>query len=148
MPSSRRPDSTDTSAWPPSWAIVMTWPASRHVSALSTTTSAASAVTPTTQAGGRGWLPATRSQSWLSTFTGGPRSWPCSRAGEPGHVAGQHRVADEGHRVDQEVRDDHRRHPAPPPEQDAEEHTHDGVADEPADALVQVVGTADHRADD
>src|SRR6266568_6330550 len=102
MPSSRRPDSTETSAWPPSCAIVMTFPASRQEPVFSTTASAARAVRPITQAGGSGWLPDIRSQSLASTFM----ALSPSRAGQPGDVAGQQGVADEGHRVDQEVRDD------------------------------------------
>jgi len=69
MPSSRRPDSTDTSACPPSCAIVMTFPASRHDRESSTTAMAMSPVRPTTQAGGSGWLPETRSQSRAMTLT-------------------------------------------------------------------------------
>src|SRR5690242_1069080 len=143
MPSSRRPDSTDTSACPPSCAIVMTLPASRHDRESSTTAMAMSPVRPMTQAGGSGWLPDTRSQSRASTLMVSP-SW----AREPGDVAGQQGVADEGHRVDQEVRDDHRHDPAPAAEEEAEDQAHDGVAEERAHALVQVVGAADHRAED
>src|SRR5580704_1029850 len=114
MPSSRRPDRTDTS----------------------TTAMATSPVRPTTQAGGSGWLPDTRSQRRASTLMVSP-SW----AREPGDVAGQQGVADEGHRVDQEVRDDQRHHPAPAAVEVAEDQAHDGVAKERADTLVQVVGT-------
>src|SRR6266513_4742868 len=145
MPSSRRPDSTDTSACPPSCAIVMTFPASRHDCEFSTTHRARNAVRPTTQAGGSGWLPDTRSQSRASTLI----YWPFARSWfwQPGHVAGQQRVADEGHRVDEEVRDDQRHHPAPAAVEIAEDQAHDGVAEEGARALVQVVGAADHRAE-
>src|ERR1700733_1537434 len=144
MPSSRRPDSTETSACPPSWAIVITLPASRQVRVSSTMTRAARPATATTQAGGAGWTLAIRSQTLVSTFMAiSPGSWRW----QPGHVAGQQRVADEGHRVDQRVRDDQRRHPAPPAVEVAEDDAHGGVADEPARALVEVVGAADHRAD-
>src|SRR6266851_9959055 len=142
MPSSRRPDSTETSACPPSCAIVMTLPASRHEPVFSTAASATRAVAAITQAGGSGWVPATRSQSRASTLMVSP-SW----AREPGDVAGQQRVADEGHRVDQEVRDDQRGHPAPAAVEEAEDQAHDGVAEEGARALVQVIGAADHRAE-
>src|SRR6476661_1191236 len=129
MPSRRRPDSTDTSACPPSCAIVMTFPASRQICVFSTTTRATRPVRPITQAGGCGWVPETRSQSTAITCTTGlllGQLW----LRQPGDVAGQHGVADEGHRVDQEVRDEQRHHPAPPAVEIPEDQAHDRVADE------------------
>ena len=66
-------------------------------------------------------------------------------SGEPGHVAVQGHVTDKGASVDERVRDDHRRHPAPPAVQHAEDDTQDRVAEEPAEPLVQVIRAADHR---
>src|SRR6201987_503250 len=66
---------------------------------------------------------------------------------KPGNVANQEGVADEGHRVDQRVRDDHRGCAAPAQEQRAEDDAHDRVADEAAEALVQVIRTAQGGAD-
>ena len=43
------------------------------------------------------------------------------RSGQPGHPAGQRRVADEGDHVEQRVRDDQRHHPAGPQEEPAEQ---------------------------
>jgi MFS family permease len=65
---------------------------------------------------------------------------------EPGGVAEQ-LVADEGDQVEQGVRDDHRHHPAPAPEPLGEHHAHDGVADEGAEPLVEVVAAAQDGAD-
>src|SRR5580692_10714422 len=71
------------------------------------------------------------------------RSW----GWQPGDVAGQQGVADEGHGVDQRMRDDQRGYPAVATVEDAEDDAHGGVAEEGADALVQVVGAADHGAE-
>ena len=60
----------------------------------------------------------------------------------------QGHVAHEGDRVDQPVGDDERGHPPPPVEQDAEHHAHRGVAEKPAEPLVEVVRPAEHRAED
>ena len=49
--------------------------------------------------------------------------------------------------VEQRVRHDERHHPAPAPEPLAEDHPHDGVAHEGAEALVQVVAPPQDRAD-
>ena len=62
-------------------------------------------------------------------------------------MAGQQGVADEGHGVDQRMRNDQRHDPPVLAVEDAEDDAHRGVAEERADALVQVVGAADHRAD-
>ena len=62
-------------------------------------------------------------------------------------MSGEQCVADERHRVDQRVRDDHGVRPPPAQEQDAEDHTQDHVADERADSLVQVIGAAQDGGD-
>jgi hypothetical protein len=54
-------------------------------------------------------------------------------------------VADEGHDVENGVRHDERPHAPGPGVDPAEEQAHDDVADEAAEALVQVVGAADQR---
>jgi MFS family permease len=56
--------------------------------------------------------------------------------------AGEELVADERHQVEQGVRDHERRHPAATTEPLAEDHAHDDVADERAEALVEVVAAA------
>src|SRR5580658_114057 len=128
IPSRRRPDSTETSACPPSCAIVITFPAIRQEPLPVTMIRAASAVAPITQVGGSGWLPDTRSQSRSRTFMASWRSWRW----QPAHVAGQQGVADEGDRVDQEVRAEHRGDPAPPAGQVGEDRAHERVAEERA----------------
>ena len=65
---------------------------------------------------------------------------------KPRDPSRQHRVPDECHAVDQGMRDDHRHHAAPSFEQPSEEQAHHDVADEPAEALIQVVRTADQCA--
>src|ERR1700751_2427892 len=67
--------------------------------------------------------------------------------GQPGNVADQGGVADKGHCVDQRVRDDHRGRAAPAQEQRAEDDAHDRGPDEAAEALVQVIRTAQGGAD-
>src|SRR6266498_2060783 len=65
----------------------------------------------------------------------------------PGALVLDGRVADERDRVDQGVRDDQRGDPAPPPVQVSEDQAHRRVAEETAEALVQVVGAAQHGAE-
>src|SRR5207244_1501209 len=57
-------------------------------------------------------------------------------------------IADAGADVDQEVRDDQWPYTAPPDEDRAEEDAEQRVGKEAAPALVQVVRTAEDRADD
>ena len=66
-------------------------------------------------------------------------------SGQPGHPAAQRRVADEGDHVEQRVRDDQRHHPPGAQEEPAEQDAHHRVADERAEALVEVVGAAQQR---
>jgi len=66
---------------------------------------------------------------------------------QPGHVAGQQRVADERHRVDERVRDDHRGRPPPAQEQHREDDPHHRITREAAEPLVEVVGAAQRGAD-
>ena len=62
-PSSRRPLSTEIRACPPSCAIVIAFRVRCHARGFSTTSSAATALTATAQAGGTGCVPASRSQN-------------------------------------------------------------------------------------
>jgi len=63
IPSSRRPLSTETSACPPSCAIVIAFRARCQPRTSSTIASATSPLTATTHAGGTGWVPVSRSHS-------------------------------------------------------------------------------------
>ena len=63
FPSSRRPDSSETTAWPPSCAIVITMRVSRHSRGLTTISSATAALTAIAQPGGASCTPVTRSQN-------------------------------------------------------------------------------------
>ena len=76
--------------------------------------------------------------------------WPARslRRSEPGDVGGDQGVADEAADVEQGVGDDQRADPLPPQIDQPEHHAHDQVADEAAEALVEVVRAADQRADD
>ena len=59
----------------------------------------------------------------------------------------EQRIADERHGVDQRMRDDHRVRPPPAKEQRSEDDTHDHVADERAEPLVQMIRAPEHGAD-
>ena len=59
-----------------------------------------------------------------------------------GKAVDRPRVADEDRRVDDEMRDHEREHPARAGVEPAEDHPHQEVADEGAEALVQVVAAA------
>jgi len=63
IPSSRRPLSTETRACPPSCAIVIAFRVRCQARGFSTTSSAVTALAATAQAGGTGWVPASRSQN-------------------------------------------------------------------------------------
>src|SRR6266536_4722174 len=69
--------------------------------------------------------------------SGQPRSGQ-PQSGQPGHVAVQHGVPDERHRVDEGVRDHQRHHPSGALEHPAEQQAHRRVAEERAEPLVQV----------
>src|SRR6266545_5029811 len=68
MPRRRRPASTATRAWPPSWAMVIALRASTHAGRGTTTSSASAAVTTTSRYGGSGWVPQTRCQRSVTTL--------------------------------------------------------------------------------
>ena len=62
MPIKRRPVSTATRAWPPSWLMVTTCRVSDQARGMSTRASAARATAITTAGSGAGWVAVARSQ--------------------------------------------------------------------------------------
>jgi MFS family permease len=78
------------------------------------------------------------------TWLGVVRGWRPGRS-QPERV-GEQLVADERDDVQQGVRDDQRQHPAPAQEPQREHDAHGRVAEERPEALVEVVGAAQHGA--
>src|SRR5579859_2591942 len=67
------------------------------------------------------------------------------RSMEEGKLTGEQRVTDERDRVEDRMRDNERADPADAPVHQHEDHAHHRVADEAAEALVQVVRATEHR---
>jgi MFS family permease len=97
-------------------------------------------------------LTAAAAAAWLARHPAGRTVGPPGSAQppggsvQPGEVAEQ-LVPDEGHQVEQAVRDHQRHHPAAAPEPGPEEQAHHRVADERSEPLVEVVAAAQDGAD-
>src|SRR5690606_28055460 len=89
------------------------------------------------------WRPASTSTAWTCSRTRPSATTPAARPAasrQPADLVAPPRVPDERRHVQEGVGDHERHHPPDPEVEQREQHAHGGVAEEAAEALIEVVG--------